>query len=62
MLVVERTDLLDTKDWTHREMLRLLKRLTPADRLQMVVNAVDAGSQIHEAAMQRLSQELASKK
>jgi len=53
---------MDTKDWAHREMMRLLDRLTPAERLQMVVRAVDAGRQIHEAAMLRLAQDADSSK
>jgi hypothetical protein len=57
LLNVRRTDLMDTKDWAHREMLRLLDRLSPAERLQMVVRAVDMGREIHEAAIKRLSSE-----
>ncbi len=54
---MQRTDLMDTKDWAHEEMLRLLGRLTPSERLQMVIRAVDDGRQIHEAAMLRLNRE-----
>jgi len=34
-------DIFDTEDRGHFEMLRLLKRLIPTERLQMVVKAVD---------------------
>ena len=49
------------KDWAHQEMLRLLRALTPSERMQMVVRAIDASRQIDEAAQLRLSRELESK-
>jgi hypothetical protein len=58
---MERTDLMDTSEWAHQEMLRLLRRLTPGQRLEMVVRATDAGREIHEAAMARLARDKAAK-
>jgi hypothetical protein len=53
---MERTDLMDTKDWAHREIMRMLRKLTPDQRVRMVANLVNMGRQIHEGAMARLAQ------
>lgn len=59
---VQRTDLMDTSEWAHQEMLRLLRQLTPSQRMQMVLRLSDAGREIQAAAMKRLEQDRNSAK
>ena len=34
---MKRTDLMDTKEWAHQEIVRRLRLMTPAERAKMVV-------------------------
>lgn len=53
---VRRTDLQDTSEWAHREMVRLLRGKTPSERLEMVFDRVDTGREIDRLAKLRLSE------
>ena len=38
-----RTDILDTSDWAHRELVKLLRQATPERRLQLTLQAIEFG-------------------
>lgn len=50
---MRRTDLMDTSEWAHREMVRRLRKLTPAERIRMVVELSQAGLEMRKAAQKR---------
>jgi hypothetical protein len=50
---MERIYLMDTEERAQAEMLRWLRGFTPAQLLKMVVQAIDVGRQIHEAALKQ---------
>ena len=56
-LTTRRTDLMDTSDWAHREMLNRLRAMTPEERLRIVVDRMEAGRRIHRAAMLRVAED-----
>jgi len=56
-LTTRRTDLMDTSDWAHREMLRRLRELTPEQRYKMLVDRMDFGFRLHKDAMRRIAEE-----
>jgi hypothetical protein len=51
---VRRTDLMDTADWAHREMVRRLRELTPEQRWRMVFDRMEMGRHIDDLAMARV--------
>jgi hypothetical protein len=53
-LAMRRTDLMDTSEWAHRELVRRLRQLTPEQRLHMVIERVDLGLEMHRLAKARL--------
>ena len=54
---MRRTDLMDTSDWAHRELVRRLRAMTPEQRFQMVIERVELGREIHRKALERLEDE-----
>jgi uncharacterized protein (DUF2249 family) len=52
---MQRTDLMDTSEWAHREIFRRLRAMTPSQRLQMVCDHTDRGRAIHKLALDRLA-------
>jgi hypothetical protein len=38
-----RTDILDTSDWAHRELVARLRKLSPEERLRMLFQAIQFG-------------------
>ncbi|MFI5386852.1 MAG: hypothetical protein ACHQ50_12125 [Fimbriimonadales bacterium] len=56
-LTTRRTDLMDTSDWAHREMLERLRAMTPEERLRIAVDRIEAGRRIHREAMLRVAEE-----
>ena len=56
-LTTRRTDLMDTSDWAHREMLRRLRAMTPEQRLEIARDRIEAGRRIHAQAMARVAEE-----
>ena len=52
---MERTDLLDTSPWAHKEIVRRLRLLTPEQRLKMAFDLTDLGGRIHRAALRELT-------
>jgi hypothetical protein len=58
-LETRRTDLMDTGDWAHREMLRRLRAMTPGERLQIAFDRITSGIEIHRLAMSRVAEERA---
>ncbi|MEZ0326808.1 MAG: hypothetical protein ACAH95_12980 [Fimbriimonas sp.] len=59
---MQRTDLMDTSEWAHRELVNRLRQLTPEERFQMTIDCVDMGREMHALAMKRLADERAKKK
>ncbi|CAN5550015.1 hypothetical protein BH11ARM1_BH11ARM1_06030 [soil metagenome] len=55
---MQRTDLMDTKPWAHREIIRRLREMTPSQRLQMVMEATETGMAMNRLAMNRLEERL----
>ena len=51
---VRRTDLMDTSEWAHHEMVRRLRRLTPSQRIQMVIEHIEFGRQMKAAQTERM--------
>ncbi|MCC7434641.1 MAG: hypothetical protein IT363_08135 [Methanoregulaceae archaeon] len=47
-----RTDILDTSDWAHRELVQLLRQATPERRLELVFDRIALGRAINEAGQQ----------
>lgn len=47
--VQRRTDILDTSDWAHRELVKLLRQATPERRLELVFDRIALGRAINEA-------------
>lgn len=47
----KRTDLMDTSEWAHREMLRRLREMTPEERLNIAFDRITSGREIHREAM-----------
>jgi hypothetical protein len=56
---MRRTDLMDTSEWAHRELVRRLRQMQPEDRFRMVIERVDLGREIQRNAMIRLEAERA---
>jgi hypothetical protein len=54
---MRRTDLMDTSPEVHREIVRRLRAMTPAERLRITLNRITLGLAIHETAMKRLGKE-----
>ncbi|MDQ2986466.1 MAG: hypothetical protein M3R13_07065 [Armatimonadota bacterium] len=52
---MRRTDLMDTSEWAHHEMVRLLRRLTPTERIARVMELSELGRQMKAAQAERLS-------
>jgi hypothetical protein len=48
-----RTDILDTSDWAHRELVKMLRTLTPERRLELVLNRIALGRRINSVAKKR---------
>jgi hypothetical protein len=46
---------MDTSEWAHHEMVRRLRRLTPTERIQMVIEHIEFGRQMKVAQQERLS-------
>ena len=46
---VRRTDLLDTSEWAHKEMLRRLRKLTPEERIRMAFELSRFAKLVREA-------------
>lgn len=44
-----RTDILDTSDWAHRELVKLLRAATPERRLELMFDRIAFGRAINEA-------------
>lgn len=38
-----RTDILDTSDWAHRELVKLLRATTPERRMEIVLRSIQLG-------------------
>ena len=53
---MKRTDLLDTRDWAHREIVRRLREMTPPERLKIVFDRIERGREINRLAMERAAQ------
>ncbi len=52
---MKRTDLLDTSEWAHREIIRRLRAMTPEERLQLTFRSIEMGRHIHFQAIKRLA-------
>lgn len=50
-MYVQRTDLMDTKEWVHKEIVRRLRLKTPQQRFRMVLEASEIGLKMHRAAL-----------
>jgi hypothetical protein len=44
---------MDTKDWAHREIVRRLRLMTPAQRLLIAFDRIEMGRDIQRLAMER---------
>ena len=51
---------MDTEEWVHREIVRRLRLMTPADRLQVVLARVEMGREIHRIALKRMAESRAN--
>lgn len=54
---MQRTDLLDTKPWAHKEVIRRLRQMTPEQRIQMALKLTDLGGRMHRAALRQLEED-----
>lgn len=45
---------MDTSEWAHHEMVRRLRRLTPSQRIQMVIEHIEFGRQMKAAQTERM--------
>ena len=54
---MRRTDLMDTKPEVHREIVRRLRAMTPAERIRATIDRIAIGFAIHESALTRLGME-----
>ncbi|HWP32055.1 MAG TPA: hypothetical protein VNK96_10090 [Fimbriimonadales bacterium] len=50
---MRRTDLLDTSEWAHKEMLRRIRRMSPAERLRKAIELSEIGREIALRAKRR---------
>ena len=46
-----RTDILDTSDWAHRELVKLLREATPERRLRLTLEAIEFGWALERASL-----------
>jgi len=58
---MERTDLLDTADWAHKEIVRRLRLMTPEQRLKLAYEFTDRGGRMHRAALRELEKDRAKR-
>jgi len=50
---MQRTDLMDTALWIHREKLKRLRAMSPEDKLRQVFDRIETGRQIARLAKGR---------
>lgn len=51
---MRRTDLMDTKEWAHREMVLRLRAMSPAERLRIVFDRSKTSREIDRLAKDRI--------
>lgn len=55
---MRRTDLMDTSEWAHHEMVRRLRRMTPSQRIQLVLEHIEFGRKMKVAQAERMKKKL----
>lgn len=53
-----RTDLTDTADWAHREMVRRLRAMSPRERLEQAIRMTEDMLAVHRQTEARLGKRI----